>query len=180
MKEESKSIFQKVMIVDDNNIDVFISSRMIIKNYFSKEVLQYTNAPEALQYLKDNQENITELPQIIFIDIYMPMMSGFEFFEEYERLSDTLKNHCKAYMLSSTIDKEDISLAEKNKNIVGFLAKPITKEFFEEFNSEASNNFYPYKKPCNMIYKAFFQVYLQLSPSLKFLVRIQSPPLSSI
>lgn len=136
MREDTPTTFQKVMIIDDNNIDIFISARMIVKNNFSKEVLRYTNAPEALNYLKDNQENITELPQIIFIDIYMPMMSGFEFLEVYDGLSDTLKNHCKAYMLSSSIDKEDIYLSANNKNVVRFLSKPITKEFFEEFNAK--------------------------------------------
>lgn len=136
MIEETQTTFQKLMIIDDSSIDLFILARMITKNNFSKKILQYTDALEALQYLKDNQENITALPEIILIDIYIPMMSGFEFLEAYDGLSATLKNHCKTYILSSSIDKADLSRAENNKNVVAFLAKPITKEFFEEFNTK--------------------------------------------
>lgn len=135
MREDTHTTFQKLMIIDDSAIDLFISSRMITKNNFSNEILQYTNAWEALQYLKDNQENITALPEIIFLGIYIPMMSGFEFLDEYDQLSDTLKNHCKTYVLSSSLDKADLSRAQNNKNVVGFLAKPISKQFFAEFDT---------------------------------------------
>jgi hypothetical protein len=53
---------------------------LIIKKYFVKKVLEYSDTKEVLEYLQDHRENIAELPQIIFIE-YMPMMSGFEFLE---------------------------------------------------------------------------------------------------
>lgn len=136
MIKELKPKFETVMIIDDNMIDLYISSRLIIKNFFGKKVLEYSDANEALKYLQDNQSNISKLPQIIFLDIYLPLMSGFEFMEEYDKLSSTLKNHCKIYIISSTIDNEDIAQSRSNKNVVSFQVKPITKEFLDRINKD--------------------------------------------
>lgn len=124
--------FETIMMIDDNSIDLYITSRLIRKNNFGQEVLQFSTAMEALQYLQENQKNTERLPQVIFVDIYMPLMSGFEFMEEYDKLSTTLKDYCKAYIISSTVDDDEINLAEKNKNIVAFQEKPITLKFLEK------------------------------------------------
>ena len=131
MMKEPDPKFETVMIIDDNLVDLYIISRMITKNNFGKNVLHYTEAEEAMKYLQENQYNVSKLPQIIFVDIYMPLMSGFEFLEVYDTLSATLKNHCKTYVISSTIDNEDIARSSRNKNVVCFHVKPITKEFLD-------------------------------------------------
>ena len=123
--------FDTVMIIDDNTIDSYIISRMIIQNNFAKNVLHYTEAEDAMNYLRDNQEDTSKLPQVIFVDIYMPLMSGFEFMEAYDNLSATLKNHCQTFIISSTIDDEDIANSNSDKNVVSFHVKPITKEFLD-------------------------------------------------
>jgi CheY-like chemotaxis protein len=131
MTTEIQPKFEKVMIIDDNNIDLYITKRLIIKNNFGKEVLEYNAAAEALKYLQDNQDNIPILPLIIFIDIYMPEMSGFEFLEAYDKLPITLKKYCKVFIISSTIDENDIERSRLDKNLTAFQVKPITKEFLD-------------------------------------------------
>jgi CheY-like chemotaxis protein len=131
MTDELKPKFETVMIIDDNTIDLYISSRLITKNYFGKKVLEYSDAKEALKYLQDNQDNTSMLPQVIFVDIYMPLMSGFEFLDAYDNLPFDLKNNCRTYILSSTIDDDDIVRARRDKNVVSFQVKPINKEFLE-------------------------------------------------
>ena len=131
MIDELKPKFQTVMIIDDNTIDLYISSRLITKNYFGKKVLEYSNAMEALQYLQENQNNSIMLPQVIFVDIYMPLMSGFEFLEAYEKLPLDFKQNCRAYVISSTIDDDDIGRARRDKNVISFQVKPINKEFLD-------------------------------------------------
>ena len=131
MTTEIQPKFEKVMIIDDNNIDLYITKRLIIKNNFGKEVLEYNAAAEALKYLQDNQDNIPMLPLIIFIDIYMPEMSGFEFLEAYDKLPVTLKKYCKVFIISSTIDDKDIERSLLDKNSTAFQVKPITKEFLD-------------------------------------------------
>jgi len=134
MKEEIPTKFENVMVIDDNRIDLYIASRMITKNNFGKEVMQYSSAIEALKYLQENQMNIPQLPDVIFLDIYMPGMSGFEFMKDYANLSTPLKNFCKVFIISSSLDEQDITRANNDKNIVAMKEKPITKEFLKGAN----------------------------------------------
>lgn len=128
--------FKTVMMIDDNSIDLYITSRLIRKHNFGNEVLEYTDAREALKYLQDNINNINLLPEVIFVDIYMPLMSGFEFMEEYDKLPVTLKNYCKAYIISSSFDKREIARAENNKNVIAFQEKPVTVDFLNKISKE--------------------------------------------
>jgi CheY-like chemotaxis protein len=123
--------FDKVMIIDDNALDLYITGKLITNNNFAKIVLEYNNASAALEYLAKNQENIDLMPQIIFVDIYMPLMDGFEFLENYKVLSQTLTDNCKIIMVSSTIDDRDIFRARQDESISLFAVKPITKSFFD-------------------------------------------------
>ena len=129
MKEEVSVNFDSVMLIDDNPIDLYIASRMININNFAKNILQFSSAIEALTYLKENQEDTSLLPDVIFVDIYMPGMSGFEFMAEYEKLPIALKEHCKVFIVSSTVDQEDVAKANRDKNIIAMKEKPITKDF---------------------------------------------------
>ncbi|HCQ13854.1 response regulator [Flavobacterium sp.] len=134
MIEPTITKFENVMIIDDNVIDLYIASRMITKNNFGNNVIAYTKAQEALDYLQDNQNNELALPQIIFVDIYMPIMSGFDFLKFYNELPEKLKNYCHVYVLSSTIDDYDIIRASTDVNIISFQVKPITKDFLDKIN----------------------------------------------
>lgn len=121
--------FDRVMIIDDNRIDLYISSRLITRSAFGAQVLSYTNPMEALEYLQDNIQKPQEWPQVIFVDIYMPLMSGFEFMDAYDRLPSSLKNSCKVYIISSSIDENDIIRVNTNKNIIAFQGKPLERAF---------------------------------------------------
>jgi CheY-like chemotaxis protein len=129
MIEPLRTKFERVMIIDDTIIDLYIASQVITKNNFGKTILEYSNSKKALNYLQENQEYIELLPQVIFLDLYMPIMSGFQFLEEYEKLSSTLKKYCKIFVISSTSSELDINRIRSDKNIAGFSEKPIAKFF---------------------------------------------------
>jgi CheY-like chemotaxis protein len=120
---------KNVMIIDDNEIDILIASRLILKHSFAENIIKYTDPKEALNYLIENQNDAVALPEVILLDIMMPLMTGFEFMEAYDQLDASIKKHCKVYIVSSTIDKDDIQRAQNDKNVVGFQVKPINDKF---------------------------------------------------
>jgi len=127
--------FKSAMVIDDNQIDLYIASRVISKTKFADNILTYTSAADALQYLKEHEHRPMSLPEILFVDIYMPGMSGFEFMQAFASLSETIKKHCHAYIVSSTIDENDIERTKKDPNIMGFQEKPINNEFLDRIAS---------------------------------------------
>lgn len=131
MKNELQPKFEKIIIIDDNPIERYCSSRMILNNNFGKKIIEFSLASEALAYLEENQENTNQMPQIIFIDLYMPYFSGFEFLEAYDKLPLNVKNNSKVFIISNTIDNYDIDRVCRAPNVVSFHQKPISKEFLD-------------------------------------------------
>ncbi|RTZ03494.1 response regulator [Flavobacterium sp. RSP49] len=131
MKNELKTKFGKVLLIDDNPIERYICSQIILHNNFGKNVVEFALASEALAYLKENQERHGQLPEVIFIDLYMPHFSGFEFLEAYDKLPLTLKNKVKVFIVSNTINNHDIIRVCRDPNVVSFQQKPITQEFLD-------------------------------------------------
>jgi len=127
--------FENLMMIDDNTIDLYIASRLLSKNNIAKNILEYSSAVEALQYLQEHCDNTEKLPSIILVDIYMPIMNGFEFIDEYDKLSSKFKDNCQVFMLSSSIDASDIDRAKNNANIKAFHVKPITLLLVEEIQN---------------------------------------------
>ena len=123
--------FDLVMIIDDNKIDLYISSQSITRSGFAKNILEYSSAVDALEYLRLHTGNLSLIPDVIFVDIYMPEMSGFEFMEGYNELPINIKRHSRVYIISSSIDKEDINRATTDCNILAFHEKPLSRTLLE-------------------------------------------------
>jgi CheY-like chemotaxis protein len=81
------------------------------------------NSSRGLNYLNTNA---FALPEIIFLDINMPVVNGFEFLDKFEKLNNTVKEHCAIIMLSSSVHIDDIKRAEADKHVRFFLSKPLT------------------------------------------------------
>jgi CheY-like chemotaxis protein len=118
----SKGTYERVMLVDDNSMDNFINKRLIESCGFATEVISCQSGQEALDYLKKNQM----LPSLIFLDINMPEMNGFEFLDAYAGLAATVHQECKVLMLSTSESFKDLNRANKNRFVRKFLNKPLT------------------------------------------------------
>lgn len=125
--------FHAVMLVDDNEIDNLINQKMIEASNISEHIFVHSGAKSAIEFLK-NIEKLAKapialyLPEIIFLDIDMPLMDGFQFLDEFEKLSDNIKDHCKVVMLTSSLNPQDMNKAKKNKHVTKYLNKPLTQE----------------------------------------------------
>ena len=135
MKTEDKTYkFDRVLLIDDNDIDNFINERMITTNFFSNRVIVKNSGESALNYLRENSGEDANLPQIIFLDLNMPIMDGFAFLNEYEKLPDTVKKNCKVIVLSSSISPEDINRASTNPLVVKYVNKPLNEKYLAAIN----------------------------------------------
>ncbi|WP_377129653.1 response regulator [Mucilaginibacter antarcticus] len=109
------------MLIDDNPLDNLINSCILKRGKFADEIIISEFPESALSLLKEG----TIHPDVIFLDIKMPKMDGFEFLHAYDKI-DIDKEHTKIFMLSSSIDPADINRAEKNKYVTKYISKVLT------------------------------------------------------
>ena len=121
-----------ILCVDDDPITLMLCKKVINKASFSNEIATAKNGEEALLYFDElKQDNVKKVPQLIFLDLIMPIMGGWEFLDSFNNENYSNFNSVKIIILSSTIDPEDLKKAEKYPAVIDFLPKPITSSMLE-------------------------------------------------
>ena len=115
-----------VLLVDDNDIDLFINKKVLEFNNFSKKTIALTSVKEALEYLK-NADQAT-LPQLIFLDLNMPVLDGFDFLNEFSGLPEDIINRTSVIILTSSNNPNDKDKVELKSEVLHFLSKPLNEE----------------------------------------------------
>ncbi len=121
-----------VLLVDDNDTDNFISKRIIELTKFAKRIEIKNSGKSALQYLENAKDDDYKLPDLIFLDINMPIVDGFVFLYEFEKFPIHVRNKCKVIILSSSDNKRDIDRIVDNQYVVKFITKPLTDDILKE------------------------------------------------
>lgn len=117
-----------VMLVDDSAIDNFVNKKVIKRYGFADEVIEFTKAQQALKYLiKINNDPEAEIPSLIFLDLDMPEIDGFEFLAALSLLSEKIRKHLSVVILTSSINPTEIEMCRKSESILTFLHKPLMK-----------------------------------------------------
>lgn len=111
-----------ILLIDDNHIDNFINKTVITKCKITDSIIVKTSAIDALDYLEKTDN---EFPNIIFLDIRMPIMDGFQFLKIFEKFSEKNRKNTSVYMLSSSTHQEDVDLAMSFPFVKKFLNKPL-------------------------------------------------------
>lgn len=121
-----------VLLVDDNDTDNFISRRIIEITGFAGRVEVCNSGKAALDYLRDNLNNLENIPNLIFLDINMPVVDGFVFLYEFDKFPEAVKNKVRIAILSSSDNKRDIDKIVNNDHVINFITKPLMEDSLEE------------------------------------------------
>ena len=115
-------------LIDDDEIFVFATKRLIQLKNFCKDVYHFRTVSEAIAYLKNHKKSPELIPDVVFIDINLQTETGWEFIEHYEELSPELSKEIHIYMLSASLSHADLEKATQYPFVKGFLNKPLSKE----------------------------------------------------
>jgi two-component SAPR family response regulator len=118
----------KFILVDDDDFTNILHD-IIIKDTLGEEadIETFSKPEEGLEFIKKNYAESSGRT-VLFLDINMPRINGWEFLEQYEEFSEAIKKQINIYILSSSLDHRDMRRAEENKNVRGFISKPLTTE----------------------------------------------------
>jgi len=121
-----------ILIVDDDLVYRFAATKTIAATGLGEKIIECSDGLEAFNFLKENIHQLQNLPDIIFLDINMPTMDGWEFLTAFESLVSKLSKPIHIYMVTSSIDKHDIQRSKEFATVSDYLVKPIFKETFSK------------------------------------------------
>jgi CheY-like chemotaxis protein len=126
---KDSSLPDYIILIDDDAVTNMVNKKIIHLTFPSIRVTAYTNAAVALNDLRETVEkDATQLPDLIFLDINMPHMDGWEFLDEFTALSKSALQKTKIIMLTSSVDINDIAKSKTYKPVADFLSKPLSKD----------------------------------------------------
>jgi CheY-like chemotaxis protein len=120
--------FGSVLIVDDDYASNYLTEIILEDLSIATHINVTRNGREALNFIKDScLDKTTYCPELILLDINMPIMDGFEFLEEFEKLPYIQSNPIPVLLLTTSTNLKDVEKAKKFK-VTGYIEKPLTEE----------------------------------------------------
>ena len=119
---------KRILLIDDDEISNFINERKIKGAGFASQINVCISATRGLQLLTDLLASGEQMPEVILLDINMPVMDGFAFLEEFVKFPFELIENVKIAMLTSSLEKEEIKKSYEFKNVVDFINKPLSTD----------------------------------------------------
>ncbi|AEV31937.1 Response regulator receiver domain protein [Owenweeksia hongkongensis DSM 17368] len=117
-----------ICLIDDDDIYQFTFTKGLKGNKIAKRILVFSDGEEAIDFMLDNVSNPEALPDVIFLDINMPVMDGWEFLEEFVELKPKVGKEITIYMVSSSVDPADVDRAKAISDVSDYLIKPVGED----------------------------------------------------
>lgn len=116
-----------VLIVDDSEMDTFLLSHILTSLNLAEQIKAFDDPALAIDYFRDLINLSLPMPDLIFLDLDMPAMSGFEFLERLNRICEHYPFKCRVVIVSSSDAEEDIRSSSDFPQVVKYLVKPVSK-----------------------------------------------------
>ncbi|HEY9844488.1 MAG: response regulator [Candidatus Sericytochromatia bacterium] len=114
-----------VYLVDDDEIYQYTTRKYLEVRQLADKILSFTDGEEALEYLQKHLSDAEELPDLILLDLSMPVMDGWEFLEEFTQLKSQLSKPIDVVIVSSSVDIRDLERARHFREVSDYIVKPI-------------------------------------------------------
>jgi len=122
-------ITKRFLLVDDDPLSNYITKIILKKSIDGVHINEFTIPEDGLEFIKSEpSQNPPDGKTILFLDINMPTMSGWEYLEEFELFDASIKEKYNIYILSSSLDPSDINRAKANPLVIDYIEKPLNKE----------------------------------------------------
>ena len=128
----------KLVVIDDNPTDHYIMQRLLHNNFNCEQATYTYDGRLVLDYLEENKDTVTLLPDVIFLDLDMPQLTGWEFLEELEVFNAGAKKNIQVHIMSSSIRSADVFHSKKYACVNSFMTKPLSKELVNKVCEQAS------------------------------------------
>lgn len=123
--------FKHVLLIDNNKMDSYIEDRFLSKANLIEKITFMNPASDALKYLNKLQQNQEEFPDLIFLDIHMPIIDGFGFLNEFTNNKNSQPDSCSVIMLTSSDDPSDVARAMQYPIVKKHLNKPLSLDILK-------------------------------------------------
>jgi CheY-like chemotaxis protein len=121
-----------VFVIDDDKTFVFLTKKIIQSVPYEVKIEEFNDGQQAIDYLKKYAGERDMLPDVIFLDLSMPVMDGWDFIDEYRHLRPVIAKGARLYIVSSSISPHDIERSKNLEVVADFIIKPLAKGKFAE------------------------------------------------
>jgi len=128
-----------ICIIDDDAIYQFTITRTLEIQNAAEKVITFSDGETAFQFILDHVGKPCELPDVIFLDINMPIMDGWQFLDAYNKIKATIDKNITIYLVTSSIDPADVDRAKGMNSITKYLTKPIKPEALRDLIEHSQN-----------------------------------------
>lgn len=113
-----------VLLIDDSKIDNAVNKKLLTLSRISGDIEVFTSAQDSLSRIKEVSDSWTS-PRLVLLDLLMPEMDGMQWLKEFRKMSQAVQDITKVYVLSASIDRKQLDLAERDPSVIALLEKPL-------------------------------------------------------
>ncbi|MBV9960921.1 MAG: response regulator [Parafilimonas sp.] len=126
-----------VLLIDDDTIYQFVSCKTLEATGHANKIKVCSNGEEACRFLEENMYNTNELPDVILLDVNMPVMNGWQFLDAYQSLKANLVKEIQIFLVTSSMNDQDKEYSKRYNCVQDYIVKPLVREKISDILSHA-------------------------------------------